>query len=111
MQSITEQHDFAPISSRHAVLRRAHRHVSPEHEDFARDWGALIRQPGGRRVWHLGRKEAARARRSGGTVPEAAVGVAVVESSGGVVITVLRSHDRRRLQRFRRRRSNPRAVA
>ena len=111
MQSITQQHDYEPIATHHAILRRAQRHVAPEHEDLARDWGALIRQPGGRRVWHLGRKEAAHARGCGVDVPDAAIGVAVIEASNGVVITVLRSHNRRRLQRFGRRRETTRVVA
>jgi hypothetical protein len=91
-------HDASP----HACLRRAQRHISPLHEDLAHAWGEVIRQPGGRRVWFLGRKAADRARAAGAVIPEAAVNVAVVVARDGTVVTVIRSSSRRRLERFAR---------
>lgn len=83
--------------SHHAQRRSAQRSISSEHVRLALAWGCPIRQQGGREVYHLGYREAKGARKTGVPIPERAIGVAVVLSDDGTVVTVVRSHDRRRL--------------
>jgi hypothetical protein len=95
-----------PKFSPHAWRRRAQRSVADHHIELALDWGRPIRQRGGRVAWHLGNREVGHARTVGVQVPAKAVGVAVVQAEDGTVVTVVRSHNRRRL-RVRGRRSRP----
>jgi hypothetical protein len=83
--------------SPHARRRSAERCVSAEHIELALDWGYPIRQRGGRVAWHLGNREAAKARDAGVAVPERSVGIAVVVADDQTVVTVVRSDDRHRL--------------
>lgn len=85
--------------SDHARRRSRQRAIRAEHIALARCWGAEIKQADGRRAFHLGRREAARATAMGHVVPEAAVGVAVVEALDGTLVTAVRSGDRKRLRR------------
>lgn len=86
-----------PKFSLHAALRSAQRSVPAEVIELALTWGKPIHQPVGRVAWHLGRREAAEARGLGVSLPERAVGVAVILANDGAVVTVVRSDDRHRL--------------
>ncbi len=86
-----------PNFSPHAWRRSAQRSVPAEHIELALAWGLPIRQLGGRVAWHLGRREAADARKRGVLIPERALGVAVVLAADETVVTVVRSEDRHRL--------------
>lgn len=83
--------------STHAQRRAAQRFIGDETVELVLEWGAPLRQPGGRVAWFLGDREAAAARADGVSVPERAIGVAVVVAADGGVVTVLKSHDRKRL--------------
>lgn len=96
-----------PKFSPHAWRRRAQRSVAAHHIELALDWGHPIRQRGGRVAWHLGNREVGHARTVGVQIPARAVGVAVVQAEDGTVVTVVRSHNRRRL-RVHGRRLRPR---
>lgn len=89
--------------STHALRRGAQRRITDDHIHLALDWGRLIRQPEGRRAFHLGRKEARRARKHGVELPKGALGVTVVLAPEGWIVTVVRSSDRRRLMTYGRR--------
>lgn len=82
----------------HARLRSAQRHITPWHIDLAVAWGCVIPQGRGRTAYHLGDRDAARARRAGVAVPDSAIGVAVVMADEAWVVTVVRSPDRQRLR-------------
>lgn len=84
--------------TKHARLRGAQRRISPAHTDLAVAWGCVIPQGRGRTAYHLGDREAARARRAGVLVPERAIGVAVVMVDETWVVTVVRSQNRQRLR-------------
>lgn len=99
-----------PKLSPHATPRRAQRSVAPDHIELALDWGTPIHQREGRVAWHLGRREVCHARSVGVQVPPRAVGVAVIQSQDGTVVTVARSHNRHRL-RVHGWRSRPRRPA
>jgi hypothetical protein len=90
-------HVVMPHFSPHASRRSAQRSVQAEHIELALVWGRPFRQRGGRVAWHLGDREFTDARDTGVTVPERAVGVAVVLAKDGTVVTVVRSDDRHRL--------------
>ena len=96
-----------PKFSPHASRRRAQRSVALHHIELALDWGLPIRQQGGRIAWHLGDQEVGRARTVGVQIPARAVGVTVIQAPDGTVVTVVRSHNRRRL-RIHGLRSRPR---
>ncbi len=83
--------------SRHAQLRSDQRSVPVEHIELAIAWGHEIHQRGGCVAYHLGFRDIAAARAQGVRLPERAEGVAVVLAADGTIVTVLRSHDRRRL--------------
>lgn len=86
--------DYSP----HAARRTAQRSVSEQLVEFALAWGRPINQDHGRTAYHLGRKEAAQARAAGVDVPERAIDVTVVLAADGVLVTVVRSPDRQRLE-------------
>ena len=65
-------------------------------------------QEDGRVAWHLGWRDAEAARALGATIPDSAVGVAVVVAEDGTVVTAVRSPNRHRLRVRRTRR--PRGV-
>jgi murein DD-endopeptidase MepM/ murein hydrolase activator NlpD len=87
--------------SPHAARRMAQRAVSQHQVELALAWGRRIHQSGGREAFHIGRKEVRRAATFGIDLREAE-GVAIVVAADGVVVTVLRSIDRRRLVRWSR---------
>ncbi|MFT5685543.1 MAG: hypothetical protein ACI8RZ_006497 [Myxococcota bacterium] len=89
--------------SSHAHDRSAQRSISSEYIDLAFIWGRLIRQPGKRVAFHLGRRETRSARRAGVLIPERAIGTIVVEAADGAIVTVIRSTNRRRLVTYGRR--------
>jgi hypothetical protein len=91
-----------PNFSPHAHRRSAQRSVPAEHIELALAWGCPIRQTDGRIAWHLGRREADDARDTGVSIPDRAIGVAVVLAADGTVVTVVRSDDRRRLTTYGR---------
>lgn len=85
------------VNERHAEMRAAQRHVSEEHIEFAIAWGHAILQPKGRTAFHVGRREAKRARLDGIAMPSRAQGVAVVMAPDGARVTVIRSENRHRI--------------
>ncbi|GDX83911.1 hypothetical protein LBMAG42_57220 [Deltaproteobacteria bacterium] len=85
--------------SHHADERASQRAIPRFDVELALTWGKRIRQFDGRTAYHLGRREADEAREQGAFVPQGAIGVAVVIADDETVITVVRSHDRRRLSR------------
>ncbi len=87
--------------SKHAKRRSQQRAINDDAVDAALAWGAVIRQPGGSRVFHLGKREVREARKAGLRL-ERFAGTAVVLSEDDRVITVIRTHDRRRLSRGRK---------
>ena len=91
---MNESDDLSP----HALRRGAQRRVSADEIELAKAWGKPIRQRDGRVAFHLGRREAASATAMGATIPERALGVAVVVAEDGCVVTVSRSPDRQRLR-------------
>lgn len=84
--------------SDHARSRRAQRAIADDHIEIVMNWGADVRQREGRVAYHLGKREALRARAEGVDVPRGAVGVAVVIARDGTFVTALRSNDRHRLR-------------
>lgn len=92
--------------TRHAETRCAQRAVPRRYVQLALDWGTPVAQKQGRTAYHLGVRDAQRARLKGAAIPERALGVIVVVSRDEVVVTVVRSTDRSRLRmaggRFRR---------
>lgn len=89
------------LFSLHAQRRQQQRAIRDDAVDAALTWGAVIRQYGGSRVFHLGRREIRRARKLGLRL-ERHSGIAVVVARNGRVITVMRTNDRRRLGRGRK---------
>ena len=87
--------------SRHAKRRSQQRAIDNTAVQAALNWGTVIRQYGGSRVFHLGKAEV-RAARQLGLRLERHMGVAVVLSAEERVITVIRTRDRRRLSRTRK---------
>jgi hypothetical protein len=87
-----------PERSHHARSRCAQRSIADEHIEIVMTWGADVRQRDGRVAYHLGVREASRARAEGFEVPESAVGVAIVVADDGTIVTAVRSHDRQRLR-------------
>ena len=87
--------------SKHAKRRSQQRSIDDAAIQAALDWGTMIRQYGGSRVYHLGRRDVRRADRQGESLQRYR-GVAVIVSRDGVVITVVRTSDRRRLARGRK---------
>lgn len=88
-------------SSEHAERRMAQRSICRQDIEQAIAWGWHSFQPGGREVYHLGRREVLRARRQGVDLSRA-LNVAVVLCTQGFIVTVLRSPDRHRLTRHGR---------
>lgn len=99
--------------TRHARSRAQQRSIREEQIDIALGYGACIKQPEGRRAYHLGRREIALARKAGVEL-EGLRGLTVVVARDGALITLIRSEDRRRLKRFggqlKRRRSGRRST-
>lgn len=86
------------VPSDHARSRCAQRSIADKDIDIVMTWGTDVRQHDGRIAYHLGLREAARARSDGFDVPESALGVAVVVAGDGTIVTAIRSHDRQRLR-------------
>lgn len=86
----------------HARRRCAQRAISSEHAELAMAWGREIGQNHGRVAFHLGWREARRAREVGVHVPARAVGVIIVLAEDSAVLTAVRSPDRHRLRSFPR---------
>ena len=87
--------------SPHAARRQRQRGVPPAAIDAALRWGRLERQADGRTAYHLGRRAVRLARASGAELSEFE-NVGVLMAADGVVVTVFRSPDTRRLRRRRR---------
>ncbi len=85
-------------TSRHARIRAAQRAVGHDLLSFVVDWGAPIRQAGGRTAWHFGHREARDARRAQIHIPERALNLCVVLAPDETVVTVIRSADRHRIK-------------
>ena len=92
---------FEPAISPHARRRQEQRGITPVAIDAALRWGRRERQLDGREAFHLGRRSVRQARSAGADVGSFE-NVAVVVASDGVIVTVFRSPDTRRLRRRRR---------
>jgi hypothetical protein len=82
--------------SRHALRRMAQRSIKGLDIERAIAWGWHGWQPGGREVFHVGRREVKRARRAGVDLSRS-LNVAVILGPDGYLVTALRSSDRHRL--------------
>lgn len=87
-----------PDLTHHARTRCAQRAIPEELIEIVIAWGVEVRQPEGRVAYHLGRREASRARSHGFEVPEDATDIAVVVARDGSILTAVRTHDRQRLR-------------
>ncbi len=86
-------------ATRHARIRAQQRSIRLEQIDIVLAYGACIKQPEGRRAYHLGRREVALARKAGVEL-EGLCGLIVVVARDGALVTLIRSDDRRRLKRY-----------
>lgn len=85
--------------TKHAETRQRQRAVSDADLEAVLDWGRPYRQPFGRVVTFLGKRDVARAQELGVDVGTAR-GVAVVVAGDGAIVTMVRSSDVRRLRRW-----------
>jgi hypothetical protein len=84
--------------SRHAALRMCHRAVRQDDLDLVLSWGRSWRQGDGRTVHVIGHRDVRRALREGIDLRNARH-VATVVADDGVIVTVIRTGDLRRLRR------------
>lgn len=84
--------------SRHAALRMRHRAVGQDDLDLVLSWGRSWRQGDGRTVHFIGRRDVRRAKSDGIDLRNAR-DVATVVADDGVIVTVIRTGDLRRLRR------------
>jgi len=88
-----------PPRSRHASDRQQHRAISDAAIVAALQWGRQIRQRLRRTAYFLDNASVKRAK-AAGTQLEQYTGTAVIEAIDGVIVTVIRCQDSRKLRRF-----------
>ena len=93
--------------TKHSKTRQRQRAISDSDLEAVLDWGQRYRQPAGRVVTFLGKRDVQHALARGIDVGRAQ-NIAVVVAGDGAIVTVVRSSDVHRLRRWgQRRRGKP----